>query len=80
MKTSEKIVKLVFEKFQIECYDPYSLHTGYWQKSQGAWSWAAFIKDSPRQIGSQWTMKQVLDAKKLSLSSGVGGKDINVED
>jgi hypothetical protein len=66
MKTSEKLairLQTLFEKGEV-VKEFRRVYAGNWQRSQGAWSWSAFIydKDGKRigEIGSQINMKELI--------------------
>lgn len=48
---------------------------GYWQRSEGAWSWTAVGPDGHGElnIGSQWPMKLLLAAPRLDTSISKSG-------
>ncbi len=80
-KTTDKIIKLLREKFEIEIpgnEKPRRLYHGVHQKSIGAWSWAiGGNKNMQQSYGSQWNMRQVLDFKTPTLFLELGG-DISI--
>lgn len=41
-------------------------YAGYWQLSSGAWKWFCNYPESPYDIGSSDTVKEILKAKKIS--------------
>lgn len=61
----EKMCAFAKERFNIEL-DPSTFErtrAGYWQRSQGAWSWSMRNPNSPRCIGSQSSISEILQKK-----------------
>lgn len=43
-------------------------YAGYWQRTEGAWSWELVRADGgPAFVGSQWTVKECLRAPVLEI-------------
>jgi hypothetical protein len=45
-------------------------YAGHGQLSAGAWKWCCYYPSNPSDIGSCFTVKEVLNAKKLSMMDG----------
>lgn len=69
MTTIEMLCNRLRSELGIDA-DPLSfirLYPGYWQRKQGAWSWSMRFKNrSGSCIGSQWTVRKLIKAEKLS--------------
>jgi len=66
MTKIEKFAKLAKEKFDIEL-DINSFHrtyAGYWQREEGAWSWYMHKKASLTNVGSTFSITELLKNKK----------------
>lgn len=66
MKTFEKLAAKIKNELGIDATHFERVHAGYWQRASGAWSWRA--RSGPRDIGSQYPAKDILQAKKITLS------------
>ena len=84
MKVSEKLIARLRNEFpefdeQIPLgEEPRRLYHGYYQRAAGAWSWC--IGGNMKTIysyGSQWSMKDILNAPYISLYNEPGG-DISI--
>jgi len=49
---------------------------GYWQRSAGAWSWTMRLHDR-LEIGSQYPVKELLKADKLSIGMSFGAYEVD---
>jgi len=61
----QQLVDFVKEKFDIELdvNTFYRTRSGYWQRSNGAWSWTMCYKGSSCDFGSQWSITSILQNK-----------------
>ena len=54
---------------------------GHWQRSAGAWSWYAYLVREENagfvDIGSQFSVRQLLKAEKLEVGKGIAGIEID---
>ena len=69
----ERLMKMPELAPYVEGHQPERVYAGYWQKSQGAWSWCIGTT-----IGSQWTMKSCVDAKELEIYHQPNTHDIHI--
>lgn len=44
-----------------------TLRSGYYQKSTGAMSWITIVEDEEQQVGSAFTVTELLRAKKIAI-------------
>lgn len=63
--TFERLKEKIKKDTGIDAYDFRCLHTGSWQKSNGAWSWSAYT--SFKEIGSPYSATLLLKCSKLEL-------------
>lgn len=77
MKTSEKLKRKLIDYYQLEIPEsevPRRYYHGYYQRSSGAWSWVIGGTTSCLQSwGSQWSMKEVLNAEYVVPFDELGG-------
>lgn len=52
---------------------------GHWQLSAGAWKWYCQYPENPYDIGSSYTVVELLKAKKISIYHN-HGTEIEIED
>lgn len=45
-------------------------HAGYWQRTDGAWSWSGYLKGTSIEIGSMHTATELVKCEKLQSSDG----------
>ena len=65
---AKELAKRIKKEFNIEVLpEIHRTRAGYWQRSEGAFSWFMVTKDS-KDIGSQNKALDVLRAKKLSIT------------
>ena len=43
-------------------------YAGHWQLSAGIWKWCCYYPSNPDDIGSCFTVKEILNAKKISMA------------
>lgn len=75
MTTSEKLIqRLIQEGFLSEgTYTAQRLYPGYWQRKEGAWSWCVFTAEGREaNVGSQWSMSEVLRAREIIVGNDGG--------
>lgn len=84
MKISEKLVARLRKEFPDlmesipETEKPRRLYHGHHQRSIGAWSWCIGGKlGILTSIGSQWSMKEILNESKITIFHEYGG-DISI--
>lgn len=67
-------IRIAYE-LGIECADDF-------ERATGAWSWRTSRRGDPlrKNIGSEWTMGQLLDAERLGSSAQYGGISIYPEE
>lgn len=68
MTTFEKLAEKIKADLDMEVVNFQRCYPGYWQRSGGAYSWAAQIKNTGSTIGSQWPATYLLKCKKLALA------------
>lgn len=56
------------------------LYPGRNQRSAGAWSWFVRTRDNMTDVGSCWTVTQIVKAERLTASSKIGSIEIFPED
>jgi len=74
-KIVDRLVKMELldpEVFDVETAEIDRLYTGYWQKKEGAWSWALSIKTKGGDqkfglFGSQWSATDCVKAEKWDI-------------
>lgn len=55
-----RLAKKIFEQTNVKVFPLFErVYAGYWQRSAGAWSWAAYMLGM-QQCGSQWPMDFLL--------------------
>lgn len=81
MTISEKLVQRLRKEFPDMMEDipdnekPYRLYHGFHQRSNGAWSWSIGGRGNViRSIGSQWSMKEILNEPKIVLFREFSGE------
>ena len=81
LKISERLIERLNSEFGLDILKtekPRRLYHGYHQRAIGAWSWAIGGNKSMKECyGSQWPMKEILYAPKISLFTEAGG-DISI--
>jgi len=78
---SKRVAKRIKKEFNIEVKPViYRTYAGRWQRSRGAWSWWMELKDSPIMVGSAFPARDILKAKKLSISDTDNEIFIEAED
>lgn len=62
MTSVEKLCKLIFQKFGIECNIKSfrRVRPGHWQRAAGSYSWVITEKNGWRDIGSIYSVKKLL--------------------
>lgn len=56
-------------------------HYGYWQRASGAWVWYMnLLGDNVGIIGSAYTVKDIVNADKISVSYQVGNIELSPQD
>lgn len=75
-----KLAQFVEEVFGIKAdYKTFRrTYAGHWQRSQGAWSWSMQRTDMPSDLGSQWSLSEILSKKDYVVVYEDG--DLIVED
>ncbi len=81
MTISEKLVKRLRSEFPDimedipESEKPYRLYHGFYQRSNGAWSWGIGGRGKVLVcVGSQWNMKDILKEPKIVLFREFSGE------
>ncbi len=70
-----KVLKLNIPKYAIFK----RTHAGYRQLSSGAWKWYCWYPESPYDIGSPYSVGEILKAKRISIFKSRLGGGIEIE-
>jgi hypothetical protein len=71
-----KLQKRIEEELGIKLINFERCYHGYWQRSNGAWSWRAIKEGDIYDYGSPFNAKDLLSEKELTIYSSPSGGEI----